>query len=447
MDNLGLSKSDEALPVYALPGRLAIMAHPDYFLGIDFGTSGARIQVIDATGDVVASDARDFGTLDEYETADIWRDALWDLISALPPAIRAQLTTMAIDGTSGTVLACDADLVPRHPPLLYNDARAVDEACMIQRIAPPGHPAAAITSGLAKVLWLKQSLGLTGARLYLNQADWLSGLLTEQGGYSDYHNALKMGLDLHTLAWPAWVKHLADVNYLPVPVMPGSGLTTISHARSRYLGINPECCVRAGTTDSIAAFLASGANQSGQAVTSLGSTLVLKLLSDTRVESAEHGVYSHWFGKRWLAGGASNAGGAVLRQFFDDHQLAALSLKIDWTRPSALDYLPLPRAGERFPLNDPNLSPRLTPRPAHDAEFLQGLLEGLARIEAQGYNLLIEFGATPLMQVLSAGGGAQNDAWTQIRQRLLGVPVSRATYTGAAYGAARLAREGVHLFD
>lgn len=417
-----------------------------FYLGIDFGTSGARAQVIDADGLSVCEDHRDFGTLNEGETADIWCDALWDLISALPAAIRSQLTAIAIDGTSGTVLACDADLKPRHSPLLYNDARAVDEAGTIQRIAPVGHPAAAVTSGLAKVLWLKQRMGLTGARLYLNQADWLSGLLTEQGGFSDYHNALKMGLDLDTLVWPDWVKHLADVSYLPAPVMPGTVLASISHARSRYLGINPECNVRAGTTDSIAAFLASGANQSGQAVTSLGSTLVLKLLSDTRVESAEHGIYSHWFGERWLAGGASNAGGAVLRQFFDDRQLAALSLNIDPSVASPLDYLPLPRPGERFPINDPHLSPHLTPRPANDADFLHGLLESLARIETQGYNLLTELGATPLTQVLSAGGGAPNDTWTQIRQRLLGVSVSRATHTEAAYGVARLARDGDKLF-
>ncbi len=422
------------------------MTHTDYFLGIDFGTSGARAQVIDAEGLMVCEDHRDLGTLNEYETEDIWRDAMWDLISALPPTIRSQLTAIAIDGTSGTMLACDADLNLRHPPLLYNDARAVDEACTIQRFAPVGHPAAAVTSGLAKVLWLKQRLGLTGARLYLNQADWLSGLLTEQGGFSDYHNALKMGLDLDALTWPAWVKHLADVSYLPAPIMPGAVLATISHARSRYLGINPACNVRAGTTDSIAAFLASGANQSGQAVTSLGSTLVLKLLSDTRVESAEHGVYSHWFGERWLAGGASNAGGTVLRQFFDDRQLAALSLKIDPSVPSPLDYLPLPKRGERFPVNNPNLSPRLTPRPSDDVAFLHGLLESLAQIETQGYNLLTELGATPLMQIFSAGGGAQNEIWARIRRRLLGVPVLQATHTEAAFGAALLARDGNDLF-
>ncbi|MHB8825753.1 MAG: FGGY-family carbohydrate kinase [Thiobacillus sp.] len=417
-----------------------------YFLGIDFGTSGARTCIIDAEGAVIAEDAREFGELAEYERAGIWREALWDLVAALPPAIRTQLSDIALDGTSGTVLACDEALAPRHPPLLYNDGRAVDEAKLIAKTATPGHPAAAVTSGLAKVLWLKKRLGLTGARLYLNQADWLSGLLTGRVGMTDYHNALKMGLDLDALKWPEWVAYLADIDYLPVPIAPGARLATVSRPRARYLGINPACMVHAGTTDSIAAFLAAGVSHSGDAVTSLGSTQVLKLLSDTRVESTEHGVYSHWFGDRWLAGGASNSGGAVLRQFFDDRQLAALSKRIDPAVASPLDYVPLPKPGERFPLSDPQLSPRLTPRPADDAEFLHGLLESLARIEARGYGLLAELGASPLRRVETAGGGARNPAWTRIRQRLLQVPVARAAHTEAAYGAALLARDGQQRF-
>jgi len=418
-----------------------------FFLGIDFGTSGARSCVINAEGGIVAEDSRDFGSLQEYERAGIWREALWDLVASLPQAIRSQLSDIALDGTSGTVIACDEALDPRAPPLLYNDDRAVDEAALIAKTATPGHPAAAVTSGLAKVLWLKKRLGLTGARLYLNQADWLSGLLTGRVGMTDYHNALKMGLDLDELKWPLWVEYLADVDYLPVPVPPGSLLATVSRPRARYLGVNPGCMVHAGTTDSIAAFLAAGASQSGDAVTSLGSTLVVKLLSDTRVESTEHGVYSHWFGARWLAGGASNAGGAVLRQFFDDRTLATLSEKIDPMIASPLDYLPLPKPGERFPVNDPTLAPRLSPRPADDAEFLHGLLESLGRIEAHGYGLLAELGASQLKRVETAGGGAQNPVWTRIRQRLLGVSVSRAAHTEAAYGSALLARDGSRRFE
>jgi sugar (pentulose or hexulose) kinase len=142
----------------------------------------------------------------------------------------------------------------------------------------------------------------------------------------------------------------------------------------------------------------------------------------------------------WLAGGASNAGGGVLRQYFSDKQLLELSQLIHPDTDSPLDYYPLPKPGERFPYNDPNLAPRLAPRPADDVEFLHGLLQGLSRIEAEGYALLAELGATPLKTVTSCGGGANNAAWKQIRQRLMGVPVSTAIHGEAAYGTAILAR-------
>jgi sugar (pentulose or hexulose) kinase len=55
--------------------------------------------------------------------------------------------------------------------------------------------------------------------------------------------------------------------------------------------------VCAGTTDSIAAFVAAGVSQPGEAVTSLGSTLAVKLLSQQRLDDAAYGVYSHKLGE------------------------------------------------------------------------------------------------------------------------------------------------------
>jgi hypothetical protein len=42
------------------------------FLGIDFGTRGAQL----SSRQIVAEDKRDFGTLEDYERAGIWREAL-----------------------------------------------------------------------------------------------------------------------------------------------------------------------------------------------------------------------------------------------------------------------------------------------------------------------------------------------------------------------------------
>ena len=182
-----------------------------------------------------------------------------------------------------------------------------------------------------------------------------------------------------------------------------------------------------------------------QAVTSLGSTLAIKLLSETRVDDARYGLYSHRIGDAWLVGGASNTGGAVLRQYFSDEQLAALTPRMDAGQPTGLDYYPLTAPGERFPVNDPALQPRLEPRPADDAAFLQGMLEGIARIEAQAYRLMAEKGSTPVGKVYTAGGGAKNPVWTELRQRALGVPVAPSAQAEAAFGSALLARQGAAL--
>ncbi|GJT44359.1 xylulose kinase-1 [Tanacetum coccineum] len=194
--------------------------------------------------------------------------------------------------------------------------------------------------------------------------------------------------------------------------------------------------------DSIAAFLTARATQPGKAVTSLGSTHAIKLLSTTRIEDARFRVYSHRLDDKWLVGGASNTGGVVPRQLFSNEQLENLSKQIDPMEPSLLDYYPLPTEGERFPIADPKFMPRLSPRPESDVAYLHGILESIARIEAKGYALLKDLGATEVEEMFAAGCGSKSDKWTRIRERVLGLPLSRALQTEAAYGAALLALRG-----
>jgi sugar (pentulose or hexulose) kinase len=411
------------------------------YLGLDFGTSGARAMVINAHGEIAAQ-AHCHYDIANWQS---WLHALTWLCASLPRSIRQRLAAIAIDGTSSTVLLCDASNVPLLPPLLYNDTSAATTFAQISAHVPAGHIASNASSSLAKLHFLLQQVESKQAHYFSDQASWLAAMLTAKPGFSDYHNALKLGYDLEALAWPAWISALEIAPWLPEVVPPGTVLGEVAPEVSAKLDIPQECVVRAGTTDSIAAFIASGAHAPGMALTSLGSTLVLKLLSTTRVEDARYGIYSHRFGDRWLAGGASNSGGAVLRKYFDDATLVSLSQQIDPEKNSGLDYYPLLNRGERFPIYDPQLAPHLSPRPSDDAQFLHGLLEGIARIEARGYDLLVELGATPVREILTAGGGAKNAVWSLMRERLTGVRVSTPTRSDAAYGAAYLAKNGADL--
>jgi len=407
------------------------------FLGLDFGTSGARACVIDNAKTIVWKHHVTY--LDPArQTPSDWRNALHALLSALPKNIAAGLHGIALDGTSGTVLLCDTDMQPCSAALLYNDDRAHSQAEQLRKIAPAGHTVCTATSGLAKFLWLTQQGDLHHAAYFLHQADWLTALLSGQPGSSDYHNALKTGYDVERLCWPDWVLALPHSYLLPRVLAPGEVIGQIQPDIAAHFGINPQCFIHAATTDSTAAFIASGIDETGVGVTTLGTTLVLKQLSAQRIEAPEYGVYSHRYGELWLVGGASNAGAGVLGRYFDDAQLAALSMRIDPLKYSPLDYYPLTGIGERFPVNDAQLAPRLEPRPDSDAEFLHGLLQGLARIEVDGYARLAELGASPLKRVVTNGGGAKNDILRIMRERLLGVPVSTAAHCEAAYGSALL---------
>ena len=417
------------------------------YLGIDFGTTGARSTVIDSQGTIHCETEHTFAHAQQPELPSVWQNALWDSIEQIPPTIRNQVKAIALDGTSSTVMLCNTDGIPVCEPILYNDARGAAVTERLRAIAPANHTVLSATSSLAKLLWWQEGgHGGTAPTVFLHQADWLAFLLHGKLGISDYHNALKLGFDVDTLCYPNWLTQGiagAATPELPRVVAPGTPVGEVRDQVGDRFGFPRDCIVCAGTTDSIAAFLASGVNLPGEAVTSLGSTLAVKLLSHTRVDDSRYGIYSHKLGDLWLVGGASNTGGAVLRHFFTDVELEIYSTQIDPAQESLLDYYPLLKRGDRFPINDPNLPPRLEPRPTDSVEFLHGLLESIARIEARGYQLLQEFGATALTKVYTAGGGAKNSVWSAIRKRYLKVPVVMPIHTAAAYGTALLAMRGV----
>jgi len=422
------------------------------YLGIDFGTSGCRASIINDNRDVVAEHVITIKSKPSQTTGHheqdplLWWAALQDLLQRVIKNCAAkQIKSICIDGTSSTLLLCDQFGTPTSPALMYNDNQSFQQATYIEQHAPNDSPALGANSSLAKLLYLTQHFPLS--RHALHQADWLAGKLTGLFGQSDANNSLKLGYDPQHQCWPEWFNLLdLETNLLPVVHEPGYAVSTIHPNIADQFSLSATTQVIAGTTDSTAAFLASGANQPGDAMTCLGSTLVTKVISPTPIFSSKHGVYSHKILGHWLVGGASNSGGKSLLNFFSEDEMQQLSSLIKPKQPTGLDYYPLPDVGERFPIADPGYQPRL-PESLSDitkdrAFIFQGLLEGIANIEKQAYDLLHQLGAPYPEQVFTTGGGSKNHAWNAIREKILGIPVSQATHFQASYGAALLARHG-----
>ena len=416
------------------------------YLGIDMGTGGCRVVAINQAGDVLAQvgapvpmPVKTDGQI--TQDANLWWKALSSALTNLLKEVPAdKVAAIAVDGTSGTLLLCDKKGNPTLPAMMYNDCRATVEAETILSAASPDSGAQGATSSLAKLLWLQENGMDKKAAHALHQADWIVGKLTDLWGQSDYNNCLKLGYDAQKRLWPEFFKKLGvNEGLLPSVHAPGELIATVSKEIARTFGLSPGTQVMAGTTDGVAAFLAAGGNQVGDGVTSLGSTLVLKLLSNEPLFSAEHGVYSHRLGNRWLTGGASNSGGATLLQYFKVEQMREMTPLLEPDNPTGLHYYPLPDVGERFPIHDPNMQPKLEPLPGNSVTFFQGMLEGIAKIEADGYQLLHKLGGPAVREIRTTGGGSRNPAWQRIREHTLGVSLKRPVSEMAAYGAALLA--------
>lgn len=424
------------------------MASEPVHLGIDVGTSGVRGIAIDDAGEIVATAstrlpaplAAEGGLRQE---AELWWTATTDVIRRVAAAVdAARVRSLAVDGTSGTLLVTDGHGTPLAPAGMYNDASAAHLAERIKTTGPPESGAHGATSPLARLLVLQDRH--PAARHALHQADWLAARLTGRLGLSDDNNALKLGYDPVSRGWPAWLDALGvRRELLPAVMAPGSPLGPLRAEVAAELGLGVGCTVVAGTTDGCASFLATGADAMGDGVTALGTTLTLKLLSPVPIFSPEHGVYSHRLGDRWLVGGASDSGGKALLRFFSPERMAELTPLVRPDRPTGLDWHPLPEQGERFPVADPNMTFTPDLPQGDDVRLFQGLLEGIAAVETQAYGLLARLGAPALHTVRTVGGGAANPAWTAIRARRLGVPLPPVVSLEPAYGTALLARRGV----
>lgn len=413
--------------------------HKPLYAGLDIGTSGVRCTVIDGLSNIIEESRIAFSHSDNLSAMDWW-DSVKHCLMQLSPEVRVNIQVLSIDGTSGSVVLTDNVGQPLTIPLMYNDARALTQAKEIARHAPESSIANGVNTSLARALWLFQEYNLAPqACLIVHQADFVIGKLTGLFNRTDDNNALKMGYDSTSRSWPVWLSALGfDLAALPRVNLPGEFVAHILVTISDDLGLSPSLSVLTGTTDSIAAFNATQTRETGIGVTSLGSTLVVKTITNEPIIDIRRGVYSHRFNQQWLVGGASNCGARILREYFTDVELATLSQQMDTSQRLGYGYYPLTSRGERFPILDPNKQPRIQPRPEKDHLFLQGLFESLAEIEKTAYKTLYELGAPKLQKIITVGGGAINAQWTEIRSNIIGAPIESAKNSEASYGMALL---------
>ena len=399
-------------------------------LGIDLGTSGVRIALININYELIYYSSSEYSI--GLQKCEDWKNSCRELIKNIPSKKKERIIACSIDGTSGTLMGCDHNGKSLGDALPYFDS-CIDEQNAIQK----KYKNLNLASGFGRASNLINKFG--DEILLRHQADWISGWLLNDWTFGEEGNNLKLGWKIVEGIWPQEIHQLNWRNKLPKILPSGKSFGKIALNRAKELNLPKETEIISGTTDSNASVIATGASLS-EGVTVLGSTIVIKSFVKTPINCP--GVTTHRVGNRWLCGGASNAGCAVLKRFFNDKTLVELSRQINPESDSGLMFRPLTFLGERFPIDDPHLEPILEPRPVSDSLFLHGLLEGLARIEAQGWEKFKSMNVEIPKKIITIGGGAGNPQWRRIRERLIGIPI-RTCSKQAAEGFARLALQSL----
>lgn len=387
-----------------------------------------------------------------------WWTAVADAIrQALAENGAVEIDGIACCGTSGTVLLVEETAGdparPLTPGLMYDDARAVAEATLVEREPAPVWAELGLTPqrtwALPKALWLvRHAPGGGPGRIRLaHQVDVITSRLIGTPAPADTSHALKTGVDPLAAAWPYddLVRLGLDPGVLPRVVRPGTVLGGVCRAAAERTGIPEGVPVVAGMTDGCAAQIAAGVLGPGQWGFVLGTTTVLKGVSDQLLHDPTGALYSHRSPDGfWWPGGASSAGAGVLNQEFDPDDFPGLEGLAAAREPAGCLTYPLVSPGERFPFRRPDARRLTLGTPRDDADRFAAILQGVGYVQRLCLDHLRALGASVGNPITVTGGATRSAYWTQLQADILCRDVAVPRYAEGAVGMAVLAASTVH---
>lgn len=426
-----------------------------YFIGIDIGTQGARVVLLDEGGSPVHAVSAGFEWTDASRTEQsplMW----WNTCKALLISLAGQasksinltdIRAISVTSTSGTIIPLDKQQQPLYPAIMYSDQRSADEARVCASAAreagTTGFSAFNSSCGLPKMRWF---LGLDSANAerlgrFIHAADYIIGQLSGNFGVTDYTNALKSGYDVHQLEWPSYITDKLHFRreWFQEVVPSGTPVGTLLNTLAKETGLPEKIVITAGMTDGCASQVASGAVRRGDWNTTIGTTLVIKGVTTKEILDPSGAIYNHRHPDGyWMPGGASNTGADWISTLFNGQDLDHLNREAAVLIPGRHLAWPLLQTGERFPFVSGSAR-GFAPDGLSRAELFTAYLEGVAFIEKFAYDKIRKLSGEAIKCVYSAGGGSSSDTWLRIRSNVLNLPIAKMENVTGAAGAAILA--------
>ncbi|AIE84633.1 xylulokinase [Fimbriimonas ginsengisoli] len=423
-------------------------------LGIDVGTSGCKVLLIDETGRVLKEASAEYPLsvpqpLWSEQNPEDW----WIGVQKCLAEIGEKPDAIGVTGQMhGAVFLDENDEVIR-PAILWNDQRTAEECREIDNSVGPDR-VRQITCNppltgfqAPKILWLRNNelSNYQRIRTVLLPKDYIRFKLTGDKA-TEVSDASGTGLlDVPRRAWSAEMMARLEIDASLFPTCFESHEITGRTAE----GIP----VVGGGGDQAAGAVGTGAVRPGVISVSLGTSGVVFTAIDAPNYDPRGAAHTFCHANRaWHAMGVMLSCGGALRWYrdtlarggYDEIAKEAAEAPVGSDGLTFLPYL----TGERCPHNDPLARGAFAGITlGHTrSHFSRALFEGISFGLLEGMDLLRGLGATAA-EIRVTSGGAKSRFWLQMLADMFGTPcVTLQSDEGPAFGAAILAGVGIGVW-
>lgn len=447
-----------------------------YVIGIDGGTESLRAHVFDLSGRARGVGKCAYATQfpepgqAEQNPDDWWHAAGVAVREAMAVAgvDPDQITAIACDTTSCTVVALDDQGRPLRPCLLWMDVRAHREAADVAGCGDPalrlnGNGAGPVSPEwmIPKALWIKRHQPALWARAAMvgEYQDFLTLRLTGRWVASLNNVTMRWHYQTEHGGWPSSMLarlDLADLQdrWPSKIVAPGQQIGPLTAQAAAHLGLLAGTPVVQGGADAFIGMIGLGVTQPGDLALITGSShLQLGVAARTVHAPGVWGTYMDcvYPGRPIIEGGQTSTGSVIAwfkRNFADHIAFDTLNAQAAMLPPGAEGLL----AVDHFQGN----------RTPHTDALARGAITGLTlkHTPAHVYRALVEsicFGTCAIVdafgaafsarRIVVAGGATRSPFWLQVHADTLGIALDLTEETEAcALGSAILAAHGAGHF-
>lgn len=437
------------------------------YAGIDIGTSGVKIVLVDRKERVPASASQRMGVSrphlhwQEQHPDQWWQGviACFDALHAEHADLLSQVRGIGLSGQMHGPVLIDKRNRPLRATILWNDGRAVEEAEALVKSVPdigervgcrpnPGFAA-------PKILWLRKHepdvIRRTDCVLF--PKDYVRLKLTGERATEPTDACGSHFMEALTGEWAADLCAAAGIEtqWLPPVLRSADAAGHLLGELAERWGMSKQTVVAVGAGDNIAGAVGVGTGNPGDAVISVGTSAVMSIVDAAYHPVPEKAVITH----PHAVPGTFLSMGVVLSATSCLDWVAELTGRSAADLAGAAEEVWKSGRAETAPIFLPYVNGIRTPHDMPEARGLMmgldlgtdaamigwSVLEGIAFHIVEGFRTQKDAGIN-IRHLQFIGGGSRSRLWGEMISTLtglpMGLPVGREV--GASLGAARLAR-------